>query len=159
VRSDVIARWSTEVPDQVAEWMSGFHSEVTREKTALELASMDSSIASSSARHLVLMDLVPNRDALESFVQQMASALPDDPWVVALQDEILSAGTQESGASQEVMETLGLEMLWQDEAFRAEVGARHLRKLMEARGEEAERVREKARQAAMDLLRREDLID
>ena len=57
------------------------------------------------------------------------------------------------------METLGLEMLWQDEAFRAEVGARHLRKLMEARGEQAEQVREQARQAAMDLLRREDLID
>lgn len=32
-------------------------------------------------------------------------------------------------------------------------------KFMEARGEEAEQVREQARQAAMDLLRREDLID
>lgn len=31
--------------------------------------------------------------------------------------------------------------------------------LVEARGEEAERLREQARQAAMDLLRREDLID
>jgi len=163
VRSDVIARWSAEVPDQVAEWMSGFHRDVTREKTALELASTDSSIASSSARHLILMDLVPNRDALESFIQQMASALPDDPWVLALQREVLSSKTQDGvgngGASQEVMETLGLEMLWQDEAFRAEVGARHLRKLMEARGEQAEQVREQARQAAMDLLRREDLID
>ena len=57
------------------------------------------------------------------------------------------------------METLGLEMLWQDEAVRAEVGERTLRKLMEARGEEAARVREQAKQAAMDLLRREDLID
>ena len=41
----------------------------------------------------------------------------------------------------------------------AEVGERNLRKLMEARGEEAQQVRKQARQAAIDLLRREDLID
>ena len=34
-----------------------------------------------------------------------------------------------------------------------------LRNIMEARGEEAARVNEQARQAAMDFLRREDLID
>lgn len=45
------------------------------------------------------------------------------------------------------------------EEVREEVGDRKLRKLIEARGQEAASVRERARQAALDLLRREDLID
>ena len=153
VRSDVIARWSTEVPDQVAEWMSGFHSEVTREKTALELASRDSSIASSTARHLVLMDLVPNRDALESFIQQMASALPDDPWVVALQDEILSAGAQEAETGSDLMALL------ESEEVADYVKPKKLQALLDGfRNEEGGRLRLEQMAVAL-LLEHKGLID
>lgn len=101
------------------------------------------------------------QSSFEGLVAQLFRAFPEDPWVQALHAKTQSSIAQvgNGGVNQDAMETLGLEMLWQDEAFRAEVGARHLRKLMEAREEEAERVREQARQAAMDLLRREDLID
>ena len=109
------------------------------------------------------------QSSFEGLVAELYKAFSEDPWVQALHDEVYSSTAQNGGdasglglgreAGQDVMETLGLEMLWQDEALRAEVGARNLRKLMEARGEEAEQVREQARQAAMDLLHREDLID
>jgi len=50
-------------------------------------------------------------------------------------------------------------MLRQDSTIREEVGGRKLRKLIEALGQEADSVREQAKEAALDLLRREDLID
>ena len=118
------------------------------------------------------------QSSFEGLVAQLFKAFPEDPWVQALHDEVHSSTAQTGGdasglvgllqsaevgigrgVSQEVMETLGLEMLWQDEAVRTEVGERTLRKFMEARGEEAEQAREQAKQAALDLLRREDLID
>lgn len=156
VRSDLIARWAYDMPDEVAGWMAGFHQEATREQAALGLASSSSNVATSSARHLVLMDLVPNREALLNFIQAMAAGVPDDPWVKALQAEMAST---ETALSQEILESIGLELLRQDEAVREEVGDRKLRKLIEASGEKAATFREQARRAGMDLLRRQDLID
>ena len=78
------------------------------------------------------------------------------PWVKALLSEIRQ---REGALSKEVLEAIGLEMLRQDSTIREEVGGRKLRKLIEALGQEADSVREKAKEAALDLLRREDLID
>ena len=156
VRSDLIARWANEVPDEVAGWMAGFHNGATREQAALGLASSSSNVATSGARHLVLMDLVPNRQALLDFIQAMAAGVPEDPWVKALQAEITQT---EASLSKEVLESIGLELLRQDEAVREEVGDRKLRKLIEASGEKAATFREQARRAGLDLLRRQDLID
>ena len=156
VRSDLIARWAREMPEEVAGWMSGFHKEATREQAAFRLASSDGNVATSTARHLVLMDVVASRQAMLPFIESMASALPEDPWVKAL---LVEVGAGDSSMSQEVLEAMGLEILRQDEEVREEVGDRKLRKLIEARGQEAAAVRERARQAALNLLRREDLID
>ena len=156
LRSDLIARWATEMPEEVANWMSGFHQETTREQAALSLASSDSSVATMPARHLVLMDLVASREDTLPFIESMAAGVPHDPWVKALLSEI---GQGEDMFSEEVLEAIGLEMLRQDSTIREEVGDRKLRKLIEARGQEADSVREKAKEAALDLLRREDLID
>ena len=156
LRSDLIVRWAKEMPEEVASWMSGFHTEATREQAAFRLASSDSSVSTLHARHLVLMDIVSSREAMLPFIESMAAGVPDDPWVKALIAEIkVGVGS----LSQEVLEAMGLEMLFQDEVVRKEVGDRKLRKLIEARGQEAESVREQARSAALDLLRREDLID
>ena len=137
-------------------WMSGFHQEATREQAAFRLASSDSSVATMLARHLVLMDLVSSREDTLPFIESMAKGLPEDPWVQALLSEI---GQGESSLNKEVLEAIGLEMLRQDSTIREEVGDRKLRKLIEARGQEADLVREQAKNAALDLLRREDLID
>jgi len=156
LRSDLVVRWAKEMPEEVANWMSGFHREATREEAAFRLASSDSSVATMPARHLVLMDLVASREDTLPFIESMAAGVPHDPWVKALLSQIEQG---ESMLSKEVLEAIGLEMLRQDSTIREEVGDRKLRKLIEACGQEADSVREKAKEAAMDLLRREDLID
>ena len=150
------ARWATEMPEEVSIWMSGFHKETTRDQVALSLASSDSSVATMPARHLVLMDLVASREDTLPFIESMAAGVPNDPWVKALLSQIEQG---EGMLSKEVLEVIGLEMLRHDSNIREEVGDRRLRKLIEARGQEADSVRDKAKEAALDLLRREDLID
>jgi len=93
VRGELLRLWSKEMPDQVSIWLHGFHEDAVREKVVVSMVSENPALASSMHRYMLLLDIMDEQESLTDFIQTMASALPDDPWVLALEQEVLSSNT------------------------------------------------------------------
>lgn len=150
----ILPLWIEKIPEPMMDWFMEELADLETIAKAQGIA-IEEVLQNPFARELAFFLAATDLEDFQKLLINMQKAFPEDAQVKALMAEV-GIGLE---ASSEVLETYGLEMLWQDEALRAEVGERNLRKLMESHGDVIARVREQARRAALDLLRREDLID